>query len=321
MSAPDVAALGETMLRLSVPAGHRLRQARSFDAHVGGAESNVLAGLAALGRRCAYASRVADDELGAGILARLREAGIDVNAVERVAGGRTGLYFVEFGAGPRHGQVIYDRAGSAAASLEPDAVRWEPLAAARIVHVTGITPALSEGCARATAELIARRRRSGTAWSFDVNHRARLWSPSRAAAWIDEHIRAPTVLLCGRADAATLFGLSGSDEEVAHALGARFDAEATVLTLGEEGALVLAEGTTGIVPAPRVEVVDRIGAGDAFAAGVLDGWLDGDLREGVARGVAMAALALGQHGDMVVTSRGELDAAMGDTGGRHSVRR
>ncbi len=123
----DVTTIGETMLRLSVPIGERLSAMHTLDTEIGGSESNVCVALARIGRRTAWASRLPDHALGDAVLRTLRADGIDTDAVRRVAGERLGTYFIEFASAPRASQVIYDRAGSAAARMTPADIDWEHL--------------------------------------------------------------------------------------------------------------------------------------------------------------------------------------------------
>ena len=146
-----ITTIGETMLRLSVPVGARLETALQLDARPGGAESNVVALLARLGRRTAWCGALPDSALGRLAANALRTAGVDLEGVVWCDSERMGLYFVEFATAPRSTQVIYDRAHSCAAQMTPARVRWDHLLATQWVHLTGITPALSPGSSRARA--------------------------------------------------------------------------------------------------------------------------------------------------------------------------
>lgn len=302
----DVTAFGETMLRLAVPSGTRLAAARRLDVHVGGAESNVLAALAGLGRRCRWVSALPDHALGRAVTHELNAHGIDTSAVRR-AGERVGVYFVEFAAAPRAAEVIYDRAGSSVSRLDVDDVDWEGLLDTRIFHTTGITAALSDGCHRIVLEACRRARERGVTVAFDVNYRGKLWSPEAAREGLGPILRHVDLLICGEGDAGTVFDLHGSPEEVLAGLHDLSGAERVVLTRSRHGSATLVGGELVKVRAREAEIVDRLGAGDAFAAGVLDGLLDGDLVEGMRRGSVLGALALGLDGDMVRTTRGELE--------------
>lgn len=310
----DVVSLGETMLRLSVPLGERLDDARALQVEVGGAESNVCVALARLGRRCGWVSRLPDHALGGAVLRALRADGLDVTAVRRAPGERLGTYFLEYAAAPRAIQVVYDRAGSAAANMGPEHIDWDYLLDTRLLHLTGITAALSERCYAVLEEALRRARAAGVPVSFDVNYRARLWDAATAGERLRPLIAGADLLFCKSADAALLFGCAGEPQAQMEALARLSPARAIYCTFGSDGAALLADGALTRQPALPVQIVDRVGSGDAFAAGALDGFLDGDPLAGLSRGVALAAIALSQRGDRVLTSRAELDAVLAQRG-------
>lgn len=301
-------------MRLSVPAGIRLEMARQLDMQPAGAESNVLAALARLERRCGWFSALPDNSLGRLVTNQLRQAGVDVSAVRWYEGGRIGSYFVEFAVPPRATQVIYDRANSCVTQLRPADVDWAYLLDTRLLHLTGITPALSAGCLEITGEAIRRARAAGVAVSFDVNYRAKLWGAETAAATLLPLMQDVDLLFCSRRDAITLFGCDPAPEQLMAQLAERSRARQIVVSLGEEGVMGWDGEQLYRQAARPVQVIDRIGAGDALAAGVVYGWLAGDFAAGLRYGVALAALALSQHGDMVVTARQELEGLVGEVG-------
>jgi 2-dehydro-3-deoxygluconokinase len=317
MTAPrfDVTTIGETMLRLSVPIGERLSAMHTLDTEIGGAESNVCVALSRIGRRTAWASRLPDHALGDAVLRTLRADGINTDAVRRAPGERLGTYFIEFASTPRASQVIYDRAGSAAARMTPADIDWEHLLDTRILHITGITAALGDGAYAVTAEALRRARATGATASFDVNYRSKLWDAASAGERLRPLLEAADVLFCKSADAALLFGCAGEPRAQMEALRELSGARVLFCTFGEQGAKLLHAGGFVEAPALPVKIVDRIGSGDAFAAGALDGILDGDPALGLRRGVALAAIALSQHGDRVLTTRAELEAVMEQNGG------
>lgn len=308
----DVVSFGETMIRLAVPLGTRLETATHLEVGIGGAESNVLVALARLGRRVAWASVLPRNPLGERIARELAWHGVDTALVQWVEHGRVGVYYLDTGAPPRPTAVLYDRAGSAVAQIDGETFPVEIVGEARWLHLTGITPALSVGCRRVVERLTSEARRRGVPVSFDVNYRAKLWSPEEAAATLSWFCRQATVLFCGQADARTLWGLEGSGEDVAAALAERFGAAVTVVTLGDGGAVAMtAEGRRLTVGAIPTTVVDRVGAGDAFAAGFLHGYLDEhDLERAMRYGVALAALKLTVRGDLAVITPSELAATL-----------
>lgn len=312
----DVTSFGEALLRLSVGDGRRLETAASFDVHVAGAEVNVAAALAGLGRRVAWGGGLPDGRMGERVLRHLRGAGIAADCVVTVPGARLGTYYVELGTAPRRTDVIYDRASSAATRVRLDDVPWGSLLDTNVLHLTGITPALGDHAAAIVGAALQRAKAAGVKVSFDVNFRAKLWTAAAAARALAPLVAAADLLICGEADADAVFGLSGSVEDVLTGLARLAPRAVVVLTSGERGAAASVDGELLTEPGVPVHVVDGLGAGDALAAGVIDGWLDGALDRGLRQGVALASLALASAGDALVVSRTELEAVMGAAGRR-----
>lgn len=308
----DVLTIGEAMLRLSPPTGVSLSQAPTFDVHVAGSEANVAVALASLGRAVSWVSRLPDNRLGHRVSRHLRAAGVDVGAVEWDPNGRLGTYFVELDGGPRGVSVTYDRAGSSASAMSPSTIPWDDVASARIVHLSGITPALSPAC-RQTCLEVARvvRGSSETLLSVDVNHRARLWASEDARTCLSEMAAEADVVVCTAEDAGDVFGLTGDAGGVAGRLAEELGASTVIVTRGAEGAVLRTGDQTTTIASRPTTIVDRLGAGDAFVAGVIDGILDGDVVAGMERGAVLAAVALATAGDQVMMSRAELEAASG----------
>src|SRR5437763_8665672 len=197
----DVITFGEAMVRLSPPNFRRLEQARSLDVQVGGAELNTAAGLARLGRRAAWVSRLTDNPLGRLVANRAREAGVAAEHVVWTPEDRVGVYYLEFGAAPRASSVLYDRKGAAIARIAPGMVDWaKVLQGARWFHVTGITPALGPGAAEVTREALAVARAAGIGTSVDLNYRAKLWAPAEAGRCMAELMRSCDVLMTTEED-------------------------------------------------------------------------------------------------------------------------
>jgi len=307
----EVTGFGEALLRLSVADGDRLETTAALAVHVAGAEANVMAALAGLGRRVAWGGGLPDGRLGERVLRHLRSFGIAGDCVVIVPGARLGTYYVELASAPRRTDVIYDRAGSAASRLGVEDVPFERLLDTRVLHLTGITPALGDRAGEVVAEAVRRAKAAGVKVSFDVNYRAKLWSAGTAARTLTPLVHDADLLICGEADAATVFGLTGAAEEVLGGLAALAPRAAVVLTSGDKGAAALEGGSVVTAPAVPVEVRDGLGAGDALAAGVIDGWLSGSFERGVRQGVALASMALSATGDALVVTRAELDGVMG----------
>jgi 2-dehydro-3-deoxygluconokinase len=310
----DVLTMGEAMLRLSVPPGDRLEDADRLDLHVAGAEANTAIALAQLGRQVTWVSRLPQSPLGRRAGRELRAAGVDTSHVSWVPGARMGTYFVELAASPRPVSVVYDRAGSAAAGLSPDDLPAGLVESARVVHLTGITPALSDGCRRLGLEAAERARAGKCRLTVDINYRAKLWSPEDARDCMTELAAAADLVVVTREDARDVLGIDGEPAAVAAEVRERLDARSVVVTLGDQGSLWDSEVGSGRVDPLPTTIVDRLGAGDAFMAGVIDGLLDDDLDRGLRTGTVLASLALGSHGDHVLTNRAEVDRLLGPSG-------
>lgn len=309
----EVVTLGEAMLRLSPPGNARLEQATQLDIVVGGSEQSVAVGLARLGRDVSFVTRLPDSPLGRLIYNRTREQGVDVRHVVW-SEERAGLYFYEQGLAPRPSQVIYDRARSAACALQAKSVDWSAaLANGRLLHTSGITAALSATCLTTVEHALARARKQGVATSFDLNYRSRLWSEEVAARVYRRLLPRCTILFASAPALATFFGFTGSPQEAARACRQEFGCEIVVLTertedgglRGSMRALAIGEQTVES-PTMPFEIVDRLGAGDAFAAGFLDGYLNGDLQQAVDQGAAMAAFKHTIPGEFCLIDRAEL---------------
>jgi len=308
----DVVTLGETMLRIVPPPPLRLGQAETLAISFGGAESTVAANLAWLGHRSAWFSRVPDNPLGHQLVRTMRGYGVDCDAVAFDPKARLGLYFVELGPSPRGIQVWYDRKHSAASLMRPEDVPAGWIEQARWLHLTGITPALSDTCAQTVRAALDRARAAGLTVSFDVNYRALLWPPQTAGAALEPLCKAADITFVARRDADALFGVKGELGDVAHILHDRWGGT-VIVTSGEQGAAAY-DGTTAYhVDAVPTTIIDRLGAGDAFTSGVID-----QLRAGAPLDVALrfaaalAALKLSLSGDIAFVTRAEVERVMRD---------
>jgi len=302
----DVTSLGEMMLRLSVPSGRRLETATQLDVYPAGAEANVISLLARLERKTRWIGALPENPLGRLVANHLRMAGVDTNGIIWQEKGRLGTYYVEFGAPPRGIQVTYDRAHSCASQLQPHEIDWDALLDTRLLHLTGITPAISPSCREIVDIAIHKAKERGVAVSFDVNYRMRLWSEAEASEAITPLTQGVELLFCSEADATRLFKCKGIMQDIAQTMLERSQAHYVVVTFGEQGALLWNGTEWSHEPARSTQIIDRLGAGDALAAGVIHGWLDNNLASGLRYGVTLAALALSQYGDMLVTNKNEL---------------
>jgi 2-dehydro-3-deoxygluconokinase len=290
---PSVVTAGETMV-LGIPARPgRLRHAPALELKIGGAESNVAIALSRLGLSAGWISSLGDDEPGQLVLDRVRGEGVDTSQVRRLQGYPTGLYLRErVGTETR---VYYYRRGAAASTMAPGAFDLEYLEGAEFLHLTGITPALSEECRDFTLWAAREARENRTSVSFDVNYRSKIWSPEEARGFVEEMLPHTDLLLVGDDEARALWGRG--DEELVRELAAAGPRE-VVLKRGGEGSLGLIEDRLIEQPVFPVEEVDSIGAGDAFDAGYLAGhlWgLDPERRLRVAN--AMGAMSVATLGD------------------------
>lgn len=307
---PDLVTLGEAMLRLSVRPGDRLEDAPTFDVQVAGSEANVAFAAARVGLRSAWVSALPPNPLGRRVAATLDAAGVDTSHVRWVENARLGLYFVELGAPPRPARVVYDRARSAIAEAAPDGFDWESIAKTKFLHLSGITLGLSAGCLDIATRAMQEARRQRAVVTFDVNYRQRLWAPEAAAIAVRSVASLIDVLVCTGEDARDLFGATGSPEAAVARVRAELGIDTVVLTLGARGAIALRNGTVYERPGHLVETIDRVGAGDAFAAGLIWGLLEGSLELGLERGLAMSALKMTLHGDLFRLDAADVTALM-----------
>ncbi len=320
----DVVTLGETMARLTPPGTLRLEQAQALEVHVGGSESNTAVGLARLGLRVCWLSRMTDNPVGHVIANAIRAQGVDTSQVVWTEADRVGLYFLEEAAAPRDSRVIYDRRDSAISRMQPEQLPADVFkrGEGRLLHLTGITLALSPTAYETAQRALELARTAGWQISFDVNYRGKLWTPDTARAGCEPFMQAADIIFLPLRDAKLLYKLDDSltaDAAMAE-LRRRYPQAAIIMTLGADGAV--ASGTDGVVvrqPAFPAAAVCRLGRGDAFTAGFLYRWLAdvSDLPMALRYGAAMAALKFGITGDMPLVEPGEVQAlvARGGTAG------
>jgi 2-dehydro-3-deoxygluconokinase len=288
-----VVGFGELMLRLSPPGQERLFQSPQLRTWFGGSEANVIAGLSHLGARTEYVTRLPQHAVGDAALRALRAEGVGTHHVLR-GGARLGTYFVESGADVRDMQVVYDRAGSAFSEIAGDAVDWANiLRSASWLHLSGITPALGDGPAQAMAAAVHATRATGTSISFDLNYRAALWAGRDPKPVIRPLLTGCDLLVGNPFAVRQMLGIAvddapgaspGSYDEsrlrrlatrVAEDVGCRWVAltHREVLSASEHGwSAALLDAESGAFHASRrwqVRVVDRVGGGDSFVAGLL----------------------------------------------------
>lgn len=327
---------GELLLRLGSPGHERLLQTPRLEVHVGGAEANVAIALAQFGHRTALAGSIADNALGLAALGELRRYGVDTAAVQRRAG-RMGLYFLETGALQRPSEVLYDRAASAFALTPPEAYDWPLLLAGfDLLHLSGVTPALGADCAAAAIAAARAARSAGLHVVFDGNFRAKLWQcwDGDAAAILAELLACADTVFADQRDIAVVLRreFSGEDAERA-AADAAFAAFPQIKRIAATRRLqhsvdrhALAahcyrrDGEIVLPALPLDGIVDRIGGGDAFAAGMLHGLLSGwDDAASLRFGLAAGCLKHSLPGDFLALDESRVQALV-DAAGFH-VRR
>ncbi|WP_404338243.1 PfkB family carbohydrate kinase [Sphingomonas sp. MMS12-HWE2-04] len=322
-----IAFFGEVMLRLSPPGRELLLQTSKFEVNVGGAEANVATGLACLGHKVRMVSAVADNPLGGAIVGELRRRGVDTAQIAQEPG-RVGLYFLTPGAGLRASEVVYDRAHSVFADRPAEAWDWEAaLDGATRLHLSGITPALGANTAAAAIAAAEAAGARGIPVSFDGNYRAKLWEAwdSDPRGVLSQLIAHADILFGNHRDVALLLGkpFSGDGpDRRREAAEAAFEAFPKLQLIASTARHVVDADSHRI--AARIDardrgyqtdevlvagIVDRIGAGDAFAAGVLHALLDGGDPAAAARaGLALTALKHSLPGDASLFTRADLAA-------------
>lgn len=325
-----ITCFGELLIRLSAPGRTLLLQAPSLDVVVGGAEANVAIGLARLGHDARVVSAVPPGPLGDGVLAQIRAGGADTGHVQRLPG-RMGLYFLAVGAGQRASEIVYDRAGSSFAAAPANVFDWPMLLAGQDrLHISGITPALGRnGTALALAAAEAATA-AGVPVSFDGNYRARLWAAwdGNPRAILGELVAHADIVFGNHQDIGLLLGRTfagdGADRrraaaDAAFAAFPRLQLMASTARHAEDADRhrIAARIDTRDGHAQTEEVlvsgiVDRIGAGDAFAAGVLHGLTQqghaGDIHHAARTGLALTVLKHSLPGDASLFSQADLDA-------------
>jgi len=337
---------GEIMLRLKPPGFERILQSPAFEATFGGGEANVAFSLARFGLPVSYVTLLPDNPIADAGLAFLRGAGVDTSHIVR-RGGRMGIYFLEHGAVHRSSKVIYDRAASSLATLQPGVINWEAaLEGAAWFHWTGITPAVSESAAAACREAIQAARRLGLTVSCDMNYRAKLWKWGKQAGEVmGDLVGLCDVAIGNEEDAEKVFGIRAPDTDVTSGkldpakyrivcqkLSERFPS-LRFIAITLRGSLsashnswsgILWQGGDQIVVGPTYEItpiIDRVGAGDSFVAGLIYGMLTfgDDHQRALEFAVAASALKHTIFGDFNLVSVSEVEALVGgDRSGRVS---
>ena len=296
MKGSRIITIGESLVAF-IPNTHtKLRYVQQFSKVVAGAESNVAVGLSKLGHPTSWVSKVGTDEFGQYIIRELRAEGVDTSHVLVSDEGPSGIMFKQFSANLAS-QVFYYRKGSAASTLKVADLDWEYLKDAKLLHLSGITPALSTSCRDVVYELFSFAKQEGIPISFDPNIRRKLWSEAEAKRTLSPLIVQADIVLMGEDEGELL--LDSDDRHSIASLLLEKGAKAVGIKRGGEGAYVAdAAGGFDIPPYP-VQAVDTIGAGDAFNAGFLAGILEGRPIQHCGRmGALMGSLAVSSYGDV-----------------------
>jgi 2-dehydro-3-deoxygluconokinase len=338
---PKTVCFGEIMLRLSPPGFERFFQSPVLQATFGGGEANVAASLAHFGLESHYVTRLPSHAIGEAAVKALRAEGVGVEHVVR-GGERVGIYFAETGASQRASTVIYDRAHSAIAELQPGTVPWgKVFHGAAWFHCTGITPALGPAAAACTREAMECARRSGARVSLDLNFRKKLWSEADAQKTMRPLASMADLLIANEEDLQSSLGVTVPHANVTSAeldvegyrtaagqVAADLGVKQVAVTLRESvsasdngWSAVLYDAASGAFHRSQrydVRIVDRIGGGDSFAAGLIFGLVSGrDAAASLRFAVAASALKQTIPGDFNRVSVAEVDRlAAGDASGR-----
>ena len=334
-----VVTFGEIMLRLAPEGYYRFVQAPAYGATYGGGEANVAVSLANFGIECAFVTKLPKHEIGQAAVNSLRQFGVDTSLIVR-GGSRVGLYFLEKGASARPSKVIYDRAGSAIASACPNDFDWNAIfEGACWFHFTGITPALGDSVADITLEACKQAKAKGISVSCDLNYRKNLWTREKAGEVMSKLMPFVDICIANEEDASDVFGIhaEGSDvnsgkisregyENVAKTLVSRFGFKKVAITLRQSisandnnWAGMLYTGDTAFFSKKYpIHIVDRVGGGDSFSAGLIYGILqDNRAQETIEFAVAASCLKHSIEGDFNHASVEEVQKLVrGDASGR-----
>ncbi|MEV4673507.1 MULTISPECIES: sugar kinase [Actinomadura] len=302
----DLVTFGETMARLDNPVVGPMRHARSLDLGIGGAESNTAIGLARLGGTAAWFGRVGDDEFGRLITTALAGEGVRLGHTVVDESAPTALLFKERRSGTLT-RVQYYRTGSAGSRLSPADVPHDLIRSARVLHVTGITAAISDTARRAVDDAVETARAAGVPVSLDLNYRSALWTPAEAGECLHDLVKRADLVFATEQEARLV--VPGDDPAGLAAALAALGPRDVLVKRGAAGVVAYCAGTLHVQPAHKVPVVDPVGAGDAFAAGYLAEFARGlPVAARLATATAAGAYAVTVRGDWEgLPSRADLD--------------
>lgn len=331
---------GEIMLRLAPEGYLRFSQAEKLNATFGGGEANVAVSLCSFGMDAAFVTKLPKNDIGQAAVNSLRKFGVDTSKIAR-GGERVGIYYLEKGASQRPSKVIYDRAYSAIALAAAADFDWEEIfAGASWFHFTGITPALSDTLSDIALQACKAAKKAGLKVSCDLNYRKKLWTKEKAGAVMEKLMKYVDVLIANEEDASDVFGIKAADtdltggvlskkgyEEVAKTLSDRFGIENVAITLrgsisasdNSWSALLLSKGSFYYSKEYKIHIVDRVGGGDSFGAGLIYGFsnFENDKQRIIEFAVGASCLKHSIEGDFNLVSVSEVDTLVsGDGSGR-----
>jgi len=334
-----IVTFGEVMLRLATPGHLRLNQTGVLEMTFGGGEANVAVSLALFGEDAAFVTRLPKNDVAEACIQKLRGLGVDTKQILR-GGERVGIYFLETGAAQRASTVTYDRAHSAISEIDPESLHWDDiLKGATWFHFTGITPALSDKAAKAVLEGAQHARKLGITVSCDLNFRKKLWTPHKAQEVMTGIVPHVDYIIANEEDAEKVFGIKAQGTEitsgqidhekyvdVASQLTKKFRVKGVAITMRESfsasrngwSGLFYTDGKPHFSRRYEFDIVDRVGGGDSFAAGLIHALIKGKTpQDTIEFAVAASCLKHSISGDLNLVKLEEVESLLsGDGSGR-----
>lgn len=317
----DALALGEILLRLSAPANERIVRGDTFEKCAGGAELNVVSGISMMGLRTGIISKVPQNYIGTYVKNHIRFCGVsdDYLIFDESKNARLGIYYYENGAYPRKTSVVYDRSNSSINSITMNEIPESMFTSTKLFHTCGITLALSENTREVAVECIKKFKENGTLISFDVNYRANLWDEATAKEYIERILPYVDILFVSEETSRRTFGKTGTIKEIMKSYTEEFNVSIVATT--ERKVISPKKHTFGSTiynatddtfyeepPYEKIEVIDRIGSGDAYVSGVLYGLLAyNDCQKALEIGNAVSAIKNTIPGDLPSTDYREVE--------------
>ncbi len=318
----DLVGFGEVMLRLSPPDKEKISQSEVFEKNCGGSEFNVASGAANLGVRAAVVTKLPKNKMGHYICRRIRYGTVSDDYIvwDNSEGKRLGIYYYESGVYPRKSAVVYDRAAASVCSLRIDEIPEEIYEKTRLFHISSISLALSKTLRETALEVISKMKEKGVAISFDVNYRAALWSEEEARAVITKILPLVDILFVSEETSRRMMQKTGTLDEIMKSYCDEYGCKMVATTRREVvsptrhnfGSRVYYDGVFYEEPHYKdIEVIDRVGSGDAYVAGVLYGVLSGkSVEESMSYGNALSAIKNTVSGDMSISSLDEVESVI-----------